>query len=256
MVGVEKQPLVVDGETLEIGRTSRARAALVYQAFCDANEPTTRRRSLKFFEEAARDHRLFDVKIADHIVGGMYFSKPFRDPISGNLSEELGGLFAHPQARGFRIADILVSAGLLARLFNLQNQASVDVVATVLKGNDAPDRVLRRIGFCPDREVKSDPGKHSGEIKHMLRPGDNIIRGFHYTFDPVAIEKLIIDLRGFLRGGGAVGRNGAIVRYIFNRRTLACLRYENLDAMTTIIRLQSKYRAAERETALVAGLGS
>ena len=188
----KRPPMIRDKDTIEFRLTEQSESRLPFVFVETLDEATLAERSLRVYEEAARDRRLIHVlnRSTDGILGTAMV-QPSSDG-KRPLRAEVGGLAVHPGARGF---------GIASHLFKVMM-----VYAVKESGRDPAvhrpcRRRKRRLDCgCARRRVSVDRHRRTAPQRHRRRPeGGSFVRMESFAFDRAALDGLILDLWRFVR---------------------------------------------------------
>ncbi|WAJ29426.1 GNAT family N-acetyltransferase [Antarcticirhabdus aurantiaca] len=150
-------------------------------------------RTQEAFSALALDRNVWCAVTDEEVVLGLSYAC-----VSDDESEvEIGGLMVSPEARGKGIGDVLMRLPLCHFLVNenpLAWRRPPRIVAHVLKGNDAPRRIIARTGFAHAKAVRI-PG---AALPGLRTEPDGHVHGdeFHLRI-PQALEEQAVWLDGW-----------------------------------------------------------
>lgn len=214
-----KPSVIRDKDVLNVKLTGPGESRLIFQLLNDVNSEFILVRSVDYFAVAASDNRLVHVEVerTKHVIAAMSFVPPEESADETPPSEEVANIIVHPEARGFAVATRLVQAAMIHRLGQDIDTDERAWFAKVLATNMGPDPALTAAGFEKQSEpILLNPDDFGGAIDHMLVKGETHVKAEKYVFDAEAFDRLVYNLRDFIREGGSVTKSDVTIYFDFS----------------------------------------
>jgi len=173
----KRPPVIRDKDTIEFRLTEQSESRLPFVFVETLDEATLAERSLRVYEEAARDRRLIHVlnRSTDGILGTAMV-QPSSDG-KRPLRAEVGGLAVHPGARGFGIASHLFKVMMVYAVKESgRDQPDEQYIGHVVEGNVASIAAVLGAGFRSTGIVELHRNDIDAGIDHLIQEGGSFVR--------------------------------------------------------------------------------
>lgn len=197
-----RRPAVIaEGDSLVVRNTTNAEYRMPFTFVEALNEGALFDRPARIYEQAAREHYLFEVvnTRTEALIGTCILQ---RNPNSDKRQVEVGGMMIHPSARHIGLNTLLTKAVMVRELCATSHKTDdVEFVAHVIDGNEAPVASLVECGFRACGRVIVRMNDIDADLRHMIDTENEGVVMQSYTFERSALIRVAKDLRQFLLDG-------------------------------------------------------